>query len=743
MNKRLFLIIFMAMSIAQNSIAQNFYDMQTVQDIYLTFAQSNWDYILDTMRQNYSDNKLLAQININGTVFDSVGVNYKGNSSYNANNLKNAFHIELDYMVDGQDYQGYQHVKLSNVSHDPSFLRETLSYEALRNYMPASGANYARVYVNGNYHGLYVNQEAVNKQFVEPRFYSSNNPLFLCDKPDGITGTVPAPNLAFLGADSSAYYNSYDLKSDYGYGNLATLTNILNNNTAQIEDYLEVDRALWMLAFNNLFVNLDSYTGSIGHNYYVYEDNHHRFNPIVWDLNESFGSFTNSGVGQLTFTQMKQMDPLLHATSSTKPLIQKLFANQTYKKMYLAHLRTMLNEMIVSGWYQTRGQELQNLIAPDVQADNNKFFSYTNFIANLTNDVTGAGGPGGGNKIGLVSLMEARKNYLQTNTEILKTPPSLANIQSSPSNPTIGTALNITATVTNPTTVTLAYRYQQSERFVKIQMYDDGLHNDQAAADGIYGAQIPANPATALAQYYIYAENNNAGIFSPARAEYEFYNIVFTSPIQTGQVVINEFLAANVANITDPANEHDDWIELYNTTNNTLSLVGLYLSDDPNLPRKWALPNINMSANSYLIVWADENNSQGNLHANFKLSKTGEAIYLSKADDTLLDSVVFGAQNNDISTGRYPNGTGNFTIMPPTFSAQNQLNLCSIQPLITGNTTACFNGSTTYSVPVVASAVYVWTISNGAILTGQGTNTIQVQWNNNAIGTVNVVQINP
>ena len=187
------------MSNAQNSIAQNFYDMQTVQDIYLTFAQSNWDYILDTMRQNYSDNKLLAQININGTVFDSVGVNYKGNSSYNANNLKNAFHIELDYVVDGQDYQGYQHVKLSNVSHDPSFLRETLSYEALRNYMPASGANYARVYVNGNYHGLYVNQEAINKQFVEPHFYSSNNPLFLCDKPDGITGTVPAPNLAFWG----------------------------------------------------------------------------------------------------------------------------------------------------------------------------------------------------------------------------------------------------------------------------------------------------------------------------------------------------------------------------------------------------------------------------------------------------------------------------------------------------------------------------------------------------------------
>ena len=741
MFKKILLLLFTLIGIAQQSIAQNFYDLSTIQDVQLTFAYTNWDYILDTIRQNQSDNKLLAQISINGTVFDSVGVTYKGNSSYNANNLKNAFHIELDYVIDGQDYQGYQHVKLSNVSHDPSFLRETLSYEALRNYMPASGANYARVYVNGNYHGLYVNQEAVNKQFVAPRFYSSDNPLFLCDKPDNVTGTVPAPNLAFLGSDSSLYYNSYELKSDYGYGDLSTLTNVLNNNIGQIENYLDVDRALWMLAFNNLFVNLDSYTGSIGHNYYIYEDNNDRFNTIVWDLNESFGSFTNSGVGQLSVTQMKQMDPLLHATSSSKPLIQKLLANQTYRKVYMAHLRTMLNEMVATNWYQTRGQELQNLIAADVQADNNKFFTYTNFINNLTSDITSGGGPGGGTKVGLVSLMEARKIYLLANAEIIKTPPSIANIQSSPSMPAIGTALNIIATISSPTAATLGYRYNQAERFVKIPMYDDGLHNDNAPNDGVYGAQIPANPATALAQYYIYAENANAGILSPARAEYEFYNVIFTSPIQAGQIVINEFLASNVANVTDNANEHNDWIELYNTTNSAQLLVGLYLSDNSNLLRKWALPNVTMPANSYLIVWADEDGSQGELHANFKLSKSGEAIYLSKVDDTPIDAVVFDAQTDNVSTGRYPNGTGSFTIMLPTFSAQNQLNLCATQPVITGNTTACSNGATIYTVPAVLGATYLWTVSGGTILTGQGTNSIQVQWNDNTTGTVNIIEV--
>lgn len=55
------------------------------------------------------------------------------------------------------------------------------------------------------------------------------------------------------------------------------------------------DRALWMLAFNNIYVNLDSYSGGIGHNHYLYQDDNGRFNNIVWDLNQSFASFKTTG----------------------------------------------------------------------------------------------------------------------------------------------------------------------------------------------------------------------------------------------------------------------------------------------------------------------------------------------------------------------------------------------------------------------------------------------------------------
>ena len=75
--------------------AQSFYDIGTLQEIKIVFSQSNWDYMLDTAKSG-NEGYLMAQtVTINGTVFDSVGVKYKGNSTYKANQSKNQWHIEL------------------------------------------------------------------------------------------------------------------------------------------------------------------------------------------------------------------------------------------------------------------------------------------------------------------------------------------------------------------------------------------------------------------------------------------------------------------------------------------------------------------------------------------------------------------------------------------------------------------------------------------------------------------------
>ena len=84
-------------------------------------------------------------------------------------------------------------------------------------------------------------------------------------------------------------------------------------NFTQIETVLDVDRALWMLAFNNVLVNLDSYSGAFRQNYYLYKDQNDRFDPIVWDLNMSFAGFPGgTGGGAYTATTL---DPMSNSTS--------------------------------------------------------------------------------------------------------------------------------------------------------------------------------------------------------------------------------------------------------------------------------------------------------------------------------------------------------------------------------------------------------------------------------------------
>ncbi len=139
----------------------------------------------------------------------------------------------------------------------------------------------------------------------------------------------------------------------------------------------------------------------------------------------------------------------------------------------------------------------------------------------------------------------------------------------------------------------------------------------------------------------------------------------------SGTVVINEFMADNASTVADQDGEYDDWIELYNTGDYEISLNDYYLSDDSEDLTQWTFPDISIQAGEYLTIWADSDEEQEGLHAGFKLSASGESIFLVDSTLQIIDEVTFGDQASDISTGRYPDGTGSFTTMNPTFSAAN------------------------------------------------------------------------
>ena len=133
------------------------------------------------------------------------------------------------------------------------------------------------------------------------------------------------------------------------------------------------------------------------------------------------------------------------------------------------------------------------------------------------------------------------------------------------------------------------------------------------------------------------------------------------APADTGSsLCINEFMASNSSTVADPQGKYEDWIEIYNKGDKSVSLTGMYLSDDPAEPTKWQFPDITIEPGAFLMIWADEDIEDDGIHADFKLSASGEAIGLFNADQSVIDTVTFEAQSENISFGRYPDGSDNW-----------------------------------------------------------------------------------
>jgi hypothetical protein len=110
-------------------------------------------------------------------------------------------------------------------------------------------------------------------------------------------------------------------------------------------------------------------------------------------------------------------------------------------------------------------------------------------------------------------------------------------------------------------------------------------------------------------------------------------------------------------------NLFQDWIELYNPNDVPVNLSGFSLTDTTSEPAKWQIPtNTIIAPRGFLLVWADGDTGQngqgtnGDLHANFQLSRSGEAIALYSPEGALQDLVEFRSQIQNVSYGLFPDG---------------------------------------------------------------------------------------
>ncbi|HSW00509.1 MAG TPA: lamin tail domain-containing protein [Sedimentisphaerales bacterium] len=145
-----------------------------------------------------------------------------------------------------------------------------------------------------------------------------------------------------------------------------------------------------------------------------------------------------------------------------------------------------------------------------------------------------------------------------------------------------------------------------------------------------------------------------------------------------GPLYINELLASNATSAKDPQGHYDDWIELYNGSDQVIDCGGMYLTDDAANPRKWQIPldkgaMTMIPAGGYLLIWADGDVGASGLHASFGLSSSGEEVALYDKDGiTLIDYVGFGTQTPDVSLGRFPDGSDQWMLFgQPTPGQKN------------------------------------------------------------------------
>ena len=667
---------------AQPSGSPDLYDAQTLRTLYFRFHDTDWyEQLGDFYR---TDVDVPADLIVDGKVYQSIGVRFRGSSSYfTVQNEKKSFNIAIDYGDDSQRLYGYKTLNLLNGHSDPSFLREILYSRVARNYIPAPTANFVKLVINGENWGIYINSQQFNKDFLDEWFGTK----------DGVRWKVPpgrSSGLVYNGVEPSAYQESYQLKTreeeaPNAWQDLINLCEVLEvTPDDQLESKLSaifnIDRALWFLALDNVFIDNDGYF-SRASDYALYQDPMGRFHLLPHDSNETF-RFAGGGGPNSWQTDGEMLSPVSQEDDAMRPVISRLLAIPHLRARYLAHVRTVTNEWLDWDVLQPIIAEYQALVDTEVKADDKRLYTYEAFATSHIKDQGGGAGSGGrqggrGRRTtpSFKRFIEERTEYLLNHPEINKPTLTITSV-STPEAPMANRPVRITAEISGDTkakvgAVILHYADRRLASFQSVSM---------SKAGAVYVGEIPAFPAGEKIRYYVEArsaERGGATTFFPARTEFAPLTYrVAASLADSSPVVINELMASNTKSLTDPQGDNDDWIELHNVSGDVVNLSGMYLSDNQNNPRKWQFPNnTQIAPGGYLIVWADEDgNAKPGLHANFKLSRNGETVMLVDTDqrgNQVLDVIKFKAQEEDIALGRVPNGTGDFMSLEGTPGIQN------------------------------------------------------------------------
>jgi spore coat protein CotH len=644
------------------------YNDSHVDTVFLTFSQSNYATLLTNNYQ--SKTNIIVKMTYKGVVYDSVGIRYKGQTSYSGFGTavkKKSYDVEMDWLKAGQDLNGYSNLNFNNWYDDKSAMREVVYNNLAGNHIPNARGGFICLYINGVSNGLYLNVQSLDKQHVSENFFDENSTRWRAES-SGSTGMggfgEGNSTLNDKGTDTASYKSYYTLKKAYKAYPWRDLMKACNEiakvsaTTTQaqydtLNKYFDIDEALWFLASENIYVDDDGYLYKGGMDYFVYFDAFSKkLLPIEYDGNSSF------------YTSLIQSwDVFYRESSANFPLMNKLMKVPQIRQRYLAHYRTILDENFRNGSAAALVDKYAAMINP--------YLGYTNDNVTKANVLTGI--------TELKTNISTRLTYLNQNTELAATGLSISAVTPSVNNvnfarPSSTQTVKVNASVTGSAGVSAVYLYygQNLEGgFTKLNM---------TLANNVYSATIPALPKGTYVRYYIEAIANNTAktaSYMPVGAEHDvyLYRVKFAENIKN-DIVINEVMASNQTAVADNRGLYGDWIELYNKSTLPINISGYYLSDNEALLTQYQIPTgTTIAGNDYLVFWADDLNTatNGEFHTNFKLNATADNVYLATPSLDIADHVEIENVEQDSALARLPNATGPFITQAQSFQKHNNL----------------------------------------------------------------------
>ena len=216
---------------------------------------------------------------------------------------------------------------------------------------------------------------------------ASGMPSFGEEMPSGMPGGFGGfgmgssdVKLQYIDDDADSYSNIFgSAKTDVSKADEKRLIEALKrlSNGEELENTVDIEAVINYFVVHNFVVNGDSYTGSMIHNYYLYE-NDGKMQMIPWDYNLAFGSFMS--MGSATSSINDPIDtPLSVSGNGDRPMIDWIFSSEEYTELYHQYFSEFISEYFESGYFEEFFDSAVAMISPYIEKDPTKFCTYEEF----------------------------------------------------------------------------------------------------------------------------------------------------------------------------------------------------------------------------------------------------------------------------------------------------------------------------------------------------------------------------